>query len=90
MYHNCIIGQNEEISHMYEVPIQSIKWSKISFDHRDTTVNAMMEGSHLHFKNTAELLAKQQRLESFLKLTIDRAKKARRFLLRKKKTQRRK
>jgi hypothetical protein len=76
--HHCVIADGEIIAHMYEVPLESIKWIKIV--HEDSNeVNAFHHGSHLHFKTQAELLAKQQKLEDFLKLTRERAKRVKRL-----------
>jgi len=78
--HHCVIADGEIIAHMYEVPLESIKWITIPFVHEDSNeVNAFHHGSHLHFKTQAELLAKQQKLEDFLKLTRERAKRVRRL-----------
>ena len=78
--HHCVIANGEIIAHMYEVPLETIKWIKIPIVHEDTSeVNAFHQGNHLHFKTQAELLAKQQKLEAFLQLTRERAKRVRRL-----------
>ena len=76
--HPCVIAKGEPITYMYEVPIVSIKWKKISIIDSNE-VNAFHQGSQIHYKTQSEVLSKQQKVENFLKATQERAKKIKKF-----------
>ena len=78
MKYPCLIAKGEPITYMYEVPIVSIKWIKIPITDSNE-VNAFHHGSQIHYKTQSEVLSKQQKVESFLKATQERAKKIKNF-----------